>query len=144
MKAVSDFSNIYLCREFVDFRKSINGLSAIVEADLSLDLRASALFIFANKRRTHLKMLYFDRSGFALWLKRLEGAGLITRTRSSEDERQVDIELTPKGRALRQEAEKIPPAIVAQLGMEISELESLHAALTKVIAAARRSGMKEI
>jgi transposase len=74
MKAVSEFANIYLCREFVDFRKSINGLSAIVEADLSLDLRASALFIFANKRRTHLKMLYFDRSGFALWLKRLEDA----------------------------------------------------------------------
>jgi transposase len=74
MRAVSEFANIYLCREFVDFRKSINGLSAIVEADLSLDLRASALFIFTNKRRTHLKMLYFDRSGFALWLKRLEEA----------------------------------------------------------------------
>lgn len=34
MKALHEFENIYLCREFVDFRKSINGLSAIVEADL--------------------------------------------------------------------------------------------------------------
>ena len=74
MKAVSEFANIFLCREFVDFRKSINGLSAIVAADLNLDLKQSALFIFCNKRRTHMKMLYFDRSGFALWLKRLEDA----------------------------------------------------------------------
>jgi hypothetical protein len=74
MKSISEFDNIYLCREFVDFRKSINGLSAIVAADLSLDLKKSSLFIFCNKRRTHMKMLYFDRSGFALWFKRLEEA----------------------------------------------------------------------
>ena len=74
MKAVNDFANIYLCREFVDFRKSINGLSTIVATDLNLDLKQSALFIFCNRRRTHMKMLYFDRSGFALWLKRLEDA----------------------------------------------------------------------
>ena len=72
MKAVSCFANIYLCREFVDLRKSINGLGVIVEGDLSLDLKKSALFIFCNKRRTHMKILYFDKSGFALWLKRLE------------------------------------------------------------------------
>ena len=72
MRAVSEFANIYLCREFVDFRKSINGLSAIVEADLSLDLRASALFIFANKRRTHLKMLWHDGSGYCVVYKRLD------------------------------------------------------------------------
>jgi DNA-binding MarR family transcriptional regulator len=89
-------------------------------------------------------LLQLDSPTLSPLLKRLATAGLITRTRSSEDERQVDIELTPKGRALRQEALKIPPAIVAQLGMEISELESLHAALTKVIAAARRSGPTEV
>lgn len=72
MRAVSEFANIYICREFVDFRKNITGLSAIVQTELNLDLRTSSLFIFCNKRRTHLKMLYFDRSGFALWLKRLE------------------------------------------------------------------------
>lgn len=72
MKSVHSFANIYICREFVDFRKSINGLSAIVEADLALDIKKSSLFIFCNQRRTHLKMLYFDRSGFAIWMKRLE------------------------------------------------------------------------
>lgn len=53
-------------------RKSINGLAAIVQSEMKLDLRTSSLFIFSNKPRTSLKMIYFDRSGFALWLKRLE------------------------------------------------------------------------
>jgi len=54
-------------------RKSINGLSIIVAEEMKLDLKSSSLFIFTNKRRTHMKILYFDKSGFALWLKRLEG-----------------------------------------------------------------------
>lgn len=72
LRPVDEFTNIYLCRQFVDFRKSINGLCAIVAGDLNLELKSSSLFIFCNKRRTHMKMLYFDKSGFALWLKRLE------------------------------------------------------------------------
>lgn len=55
-------------------RKSINGLCVIVDQDMGCDLRGHALFIFCNRRRTHMKILYFDRSGFALWLKRLEEA----------------------------------------------------------------------
>ena len=55
-------------------RKSINGLSVIVDAEMQLDLKAPSLFVFTNKRRTHMKILYFDKSGFALWLKRLEGS----------------------------------------------------------------------
>ncbi len=74
MRAIASFENIYICRQFVDFRKSINGLSVIVESEMKLDLRKPSLFIFCNKRRTHMKMLYFDKSGFALWLKRLEEA----------------------------------------------------------------------
>ena len=72
MKSISEFENLYIHRLPVDMRKSINGLTAIVQAEMKLDLRTSALFIFTNQRRTHLKMIYFDRSGFALWLKRLE------------------------------------------------------------------------
>jgi transposase len=74
MKSVSSFDFIYIYRCPVDMRKSINGLSVIVDQETKLDLKKSSLFIFCNKRRTHLKMLYFDRSGFALWLKRLEEA----------------------------------------------------------------------
>jgi MarR family transcriptional regulator, organic hydroperoxide resistance regulator len=82
-------------------------------------------------------LLQLDSPTLSPLLKRLASAGLITRTRSTEDERQVHIELTEAGRALRQEAEQIPPAIIARLGMDISELESLHTALIRVIAAAQ-------
>jgi DNA-binding MarR family transcriptional regulator len=85
-------------------------------------------------------LLQLDSPTLSPLLKRLEASGLITRTRSVDDERQVHVELTSRGTALRDEAVKIPPAIVAQLGMELPELEALHGALTKVIAAARRAG----
>jgi DNA-binding MarR family transcriptional regulator len=82
-------------------------------------------------------LLGLDSPTLSPLLKRLAGAGLVTRTRSDDDERRLTIELTPRGRDLREEALRIPPAVVARLGIELSELESLHAALTKVIAAAR-------
>jgi DNA-binding MarR family transcriptional regulator len=72
-------------------------------------------------------------------LTRLAAADLITRSRSESDERRLDVELTEKGRRLRKKALMIPPAVVARLGMEVSELESLHRSLSKVIAAARSS-----
>jgi transposase len=72
MKSIFEFSELYIHRDPVDLRKSISGLSVIVESEMKLDLKASALFIFTNLRRTHMKILYFDRSGFALWLKKLE------------------------------------------------------------------------
>jgi transposase len=72
VKSITEFQNLYLHRAPVDLRKNINGLAAIVEAEMKLDLRGPSLFIFCNQRRTHMKMIYFDRSGFALWLKRLE------------------------------------------------------------------------
>ena len=74
MKSIYEFKSIFIHKAPVDMRKSINGLSVIVAAEMKLDLKASALFIFTNKPRTHLKILYFDKSGFALWLKRLESA----------------------------------------------------------------------
>jgi len=70
-------------------------------------------------------------------LKRLEAAGLVRRGRDRADERILAVTLTDAGWQLRSEAEKVPPAIVGRLGMPISELEELHAALTQVIAAAR-------
>jgi MarR family transcriptional regulator, organic hydroperoxide resistance regulator len=84
-------------------------------------------------------MLQLDSPTLSPLLKRLEAAGLITRTRSGDDERQVLIDLTEQGRDLRHEALAIPPAVVAKLGMEIPELLALHGALTRVIAAARGS-----
>ncbi len=72
MKMFVEPSSIYLHRPFVDFRKSINGLSVIVEASMELPAMSGALFIFCNKAKDKLKILYWDKTGFALWYKRLE------------------------------------------------------------------------
>ena len=81
--------------------------------------------------------LALDPGTLSPLLKRLEAAGLVTRRRDPADERNLAVTLTDEGRRLRAEAEKVPPAVVARLGMEIAELESLHGALTRLIAAAR-------
>ena len=63
---------IYLAQDPVDFRLGINGLSTMVEATLRFDPFSRNLFCFTNKRRNQIKVLYWQRSGFCLWLKRLE------------------------------------------------------------------------
>ncbi|MFF5082545.1 MarR family winged helix-turn-helix transcriptional regulator [Actinoplanes sp. NPDC000266] len=83
------------------------------------------------------RLLQLDPGTLSPLLKRLEAVGYLTRERDPSDERSLAVDLTEQGRALRAEAEKIPPAIVARLGMPIEELESLHTALTRVIAATR-------
>ena len=69
-------------------------------------------------------------------LKRLEAGGLVVRGRDPHDERALAVSLTPAGRRLRRRAEKIPPAIIARLGMEVSELEDIRDRLTTLIDAA--------
>jgi len=65
-------TTIYLHRDPVDFRKSINGLSVIVNEAMGLSPFDAAVFVFCNRRRDKLKVLYWDNTGFALWYKRLE------------------------------------------------------------------------
>lgn len=72
MKTFVDVGAVYLHREPVDFRKAIDGLSLIVEQAMGLSVFDSALFVFCNRRRDKLKVLYWDSSGFCLWYKRLE------------------------------------------------------------------------
>ena len=55
-------------------RKSINGLSILVEQSLALDPFGPMLFVFCNRKRDKVKILYWERSGFVLWYKRLEKA----------------------------------------------------------------------
>jgi transposase len=63
---------VYLCREPIDFRKQIDGLSVLVELELGLSPFASALYVFTNRQRNKIKALYWHRNGFCLWQKRLE------------------------------------------------------------------------
>lgn len=79
--------------------------------------------------------LRLDPATLSPLLKRLEVLGYLTRRRSTADERMLVVELTPSGIDLRREAEKIPPAVVARLGMDVPRLMELHHALSEVIAA---------
>jgi DNA-binding MarR family transcriptional regulator len=84
--------------------------------------------------------LQLDSATLSPMLKRLEGLGLITRTRNVTDERATDISLTKAGIQLRRRALKIPPAVVERLGVGLDELERLHDVLTGVNAAALAAG----
>ncbi|MGZ3796968.1 MAG: IS66 family insertion sequence element accessory protein TnpB [Pseudobdellovibrionaceae bacterium] len=72
MKSPSDFKKIFIHKDPVDMRKAIGGLSEIVQLAEMGNLMESHLFVFTGKRRNTIKILYFDKSGFALWMKRLE------------------------------------------------------------------------
>ena len=72
MKRVADFPRVFLYREFADMRKQIAGLSALIEAVMELNPFDAALFVFVNKRRDLMKAVYWDDSGFAMWVKRLD------------------------------------------------------------------------
>ena len=67
-------TTVYLCREPIDMRKSINGLSVLVEQTLHPDPFSPQLFVFCNRQRDKIKVLYWERCGFVLWYKRLEKA----------------------------------------------------------------------
>lgn len=68
----SQIGAVYLCRAPIDFRKSIGGLSALVEQELRMTPFGDALYVFINRRRDKIKALYWHRNGFCLWYKRLE------------------------------------------------------------------------
>lgn len=87
--------------------------------------------------------LQLDSPTLSPLLKRLEASGLITRTRSAEDERALVVDLTDAGRTLREEAVKIPPAVVAALGVGLPQLEELHRVLTDINQAALTAGALE-
>ena len=63
---------VYLCLSPCDMRRSFDGLHALVRDHLELDPFAGHLYLFVNKRKDRLKILYWDRDGFAIWAKRLE------------------------------------------------------------------------
>ena len=89
------------------------------------------------------RMLRLDPGTLSPLLKRLEASGLLRRNRDSRDERALAVTLTEKGRALRADAEKIPPAVVAKLGMGLDELRALHQSLTRVIEVAQAATAAE-
>jgi transposase len=68
----SEGVRVHLCREPVDFRKAINGLSILVAEEMALDPFSAHVFGFCNRKRDQVKLLAWERNGFVLWQKRLE------------------------------------------------------------------------
>ena len=66
----------FFCTRSVDMRKSFDGLSGLVEECFRQDLLDGHLFLFGNRRRDRIKVLYFDHDGLAIWYKRLEAGSV--------------------------------------------------------------------
>lgn len=82
---------VYLCLAPCDMRKSFDGLHALVRDHLELDPFAGHLVVFASRRRDRVKMLYWDRDGFAVWSKRLEEGTYAVPFADSAAERRREI-----------------------------------------------------
>jgi len=72
MLGISCQARVFVYKEATDMRKSFEGLSTIVEAVFDEELTSGAYFVFLNRRRDHMKVLYWDSDGLAIWYKRLE------------------------------------------------------------------------
>jgi DNA-binding MarR family transcriptional regulator len=85
-------------------------------------------------------LLSLDSGTLSPLLKRLDAMGLVSRRRSSTDERAVTVSLTDSGRRLRRPAEKVQEAVVRRLGLDDGELEHLQSVLRRVNQATARTG----
>lgn len=80
---------IWLYTRATDMRKSFNGLCALVSGQLEDNPTSGQLFVFINRRKTHIKILYFDGSGYCIWFKRLE-QGQFNYHRDDDTKRLLD------------------------------------------------------
>jgi transposase len=75
LKEITEYDGIYLACGATDLRKSVDGLSLLVKQKFRMDPFGNYLFIFCNRSRNRLKALSWDKNGFVLYYKRLDGAG---------------------------------------------------------------------
>ena len=83
---------VFLCTRPTDLRKGFDGLSGLVREGFSQDPLSGHLFLFLNRRRDRIKILYFDRDGLAIWFKRLE-VGSFQNLEPTPGTGQLEIEL---------------------------------------------------
>jgi len=81
---------VFLCTQPTDMRKSFTGLRALTAQVLGEDPLSGALYVFLNRRATLIKCLYWDRTGFCIWSKRLE-QGTFARADTGTIKRELDV-----------------------------------------------------
>jgi transposase len=72
MLAIPGNARLFICHHYVNMRKSFEGLSVIVEQLFPEEILSGSFFIFLNRRKDHMKVLFWDNDGLVIWFKRLE------------------------------------------------------------------------
>lgn len=72
MLSIPGNASLYLCQYPINMRKSFDGLSKVIEELFPKELLSGAFFIFLNRRKDHMKVLFWDHDGLVIWFKRLE------------------------------------------------------------------------
>lgn len=85
MLAVASSTRVYLYLHEVDMRRSFDGLMAIVQSEFARDIRLGDYFMFINRRRDRVKIIWWDRDGLAIFMKRLESGTLQKPTSAGND-----------------------------------------------------------
>ena len=93
MIAIPSGVSIFLCTTATDMRKSFDGLTGLVRSEFSREPNDGSLFLFINRRRDRIKILYWETGGFALWHKRLE-SGSFETVKGNNNESAVAIDAT--------------------------------------------------
>jgi transposase len=91
MIALPLHARIYAYVEPVDFRKSFDGLAALIDGTLGLESTSGAIFLFLNRRASQVKMLFWDRDGYCIVMKRLE-CGTFRRVGGESGVSSIEIE----------------------------------------------------
>jgi transposase len=91
MLAVNATTRVYLYMRDVDMRRSYDGLMVIVQAEFARDIRLGDYFMFVNKRRDRIKIMWWDRDGLAIFMKRLE-AGTVQKPIITSDAKSLVID----------------------------------------------------
>ncbi len=91
MLAVAPNTRVYLYMHQVDMRRSFDGLMAIVQSEFDRDIRLGDYFMFVNRRRDRIKIIWWDRDGLAIFMKRLE-AGTVQKPTSEGNQKSLIID----------------------------------------------------